>query len=74
LRIVTQGINEYNRWRYLLVGESNDEPSIIKPNEVAWVGYEYPDELRANQASGELTFVDGFFEDIALATSQEAAQ
>jgi 8-oxo-dGTP pyrophosphatase MutT (NUDIX family) len=66
LRIVAQGINEYNRYRYLLVGEAHEEPNIIEPDEVAWVGYVQPSELRTKQASGELTFVDGFFEDIGL--------
>jgi len=49
-----------------MVGETDDAPSISDPNEVMWVGYEYPERLREKQASGELAFVDGLFEDIEL--------
>lgn len=68
LRIVAQGVNEYSRYRYLLVGESEDEPSVQEPDEVEWVGYIHPDQLFQKSESGELTFVDGFFDDLSLAT------
>lgn len=64
LRLVAQGINEYNRYRYLFIGQASDEEPVGNPAEVQWVGYLHPDELRAGQAAGDLTFVDGFFEDI----------
>ncbi len=69
LRVIEQGLNEYNRFRHLLRGESDTEPSVSNPQEVMWVGYEYPAELLRQYASGERTFVDGFFEDIARAAS-----
>lgn len=68
-RIVARGINKYNRYRYLLVGESNDKPGHINPTEVEWARFIHPDELRAKQNSGEFTFVNEFFEDTELATS-----
>lgn len=71
LRVVAHGVNEYSRYRYLLVGQTQGEPPIGNPAEVQWVGYLHPDELRAGQASGEFAFVDGFFEDVALALSQD---
>lgn len=66
IRLVTQGINEYGRYRYLFVGGATEGEPAGDPREVQWVGYLHPDELHAGHASGELTFVDGFFEDIEL--------
>ncbi len=37
LKIVAQGVNKYNRYRYLLLGESNDQPGEVNPAEVEWV-------------------------------------
>jgi len=70
LKIVSQGVNKYNRYRYLLLGESNDEPGGVDPAEVEWVRFIHPDELRMKLSSGELTFVDEFFEDTELAISK----
>lgn len=69
--VVRAGVNEYNRWRYLVTAYTDDEPDIAltDPSEVAAVGFYSYDELKAKQASGEFTFVDGFFEDIELANS-----
>src|SRR5687768_6388214 len=39
IRKVHSGINEYNRWRHLLIADAEGEPSIINPEEVDWVGY-----------------------------------
>lgn len=67
-KIVHAGVSEYGRWRYLLTAMTGDEPNaaLIDPTEVAHVGFYTLEFLRQKQASGELTFVDGFFEDIAL--------
>lgn len=67
LQLVVHGVNVYRRYRYLYVGEADEEPCIKNPNEVMWTGYMDPDELHAKRSSGELTFVAGFFEDMALA-------
>lgn len=66
IRGVLSGINEYNRWRHLLVANTDGEPYISNPDEVAWVGYYPLDVLRQKHAAGE-GFVNGFFEDIELA-------
>lgn len=68
-KIVHAGVNEYGRWRYLLAAVTDDEPdaSLIDPTEVAHVGFYSLEALHQKQASGEFTFVDGFFDDIALA-------
>jgi 8-oxo-dGTP pyrophosphatase MutT (NUDIX family) len=65
LKVITQGINIYNRFRYLLVGESNDTPKQDSV-EAEWAGFISLDELREKQRSG-VTFVDEFFEDTELA-------
>ncbi len=67
LKIVAQGLNKYNRYRYLLLGESDDEPRKVDSAEVKWARFIHPDELRKGLNSGELTFVDEFFEDTELA-------
>ncbi len=68
IRRVHSGVNEYDRWRHLLLADAEGEPSISNPEEVDWVGYCEIDELRQKHADGE-GFVDGFFEDIELALS-----
>lgn len=70
IRTVHSGINEYNRWRHLLVADAEGEPNISRPEEVMWADYLDIDELRQRQAAGE-GFVDGFFEDIELALSHK---
>lgn len=72
VRIVRKGLNEYGHYRYLLVGTSDATPSVTDTDEVMWVSYMEIEELRRRQAliDGDverLTFVDGFFEDIAFA-------
>ena len=67
LMVIAKGVNKYNRYRYLVIGESNDEHIQADPNEVEWVQFIHPDELRQKYESGELTFVDEFFEDTNLA-------
>lgn len=71
--VIARGINEYNRYRYLLVTEVKDEPIVQDPDEVEWVRYMPIDELRKKAASGELTFVTGFFDDLdeALAANHQ---
>ena len=66
LRLVADGVNEYNRYRYLFVGEVEGE-SKVDPDEIEWIGYFPLDDLRQKHQSGELTFVDGFFADLDLA-------
>jgi isopentenyldiphosphate isomerase len=67
-RVVHAGINEYNRWRYLVAAYTDDTPdiSLTDPDEVAAVGFYSYEDLRAKQQTGEFTFVDGFFEDIDI--------
>lgn len=67
LRIVVKGVNKYNRFRYLLVGHSDDEPLSVNTSEVEWVAFMHPDILKVKQASGEFTFVDEFFQDTDVA-------
>lgn len=72
-KVVHAGVNEYNRWRYLVTATTEDEPDITltDPDEVAAVGFYAHDDLREKQQSGEFTFVDGFFEDIDLVIAAE---
>lgn len=66
IRRVHAGVNEYGRYRHLMVADAEGEPSIVDPEEVMWVGYMHPDELKERHAAGE-GFVNGFFEDVELA-------
>jgi 8-oxo-dGTP pyrophosphatase MutT (NUDIX family) len=67
LRVIASGINKYNRYRYLLVGEAETEPGEVNPAEVEWVCFIHPNELKLKSTTGDLTFVDEFFEDTDLA-------
>lgn len=69
LHVLHRGINPYDRYRYLFMGETNESPrrDEIDPAEVDWVGYEHPAALIAKRESGELTFIDGFFDDLDVA-------
>lgn len=73
VRVVYEGINKYNRYRYLLIGESDDLPGKPDPREVEWIRYIGIEELRQKQESGEHEFVGEFFEDtdIALEAKKE---
>lgn len=66
LQIVRQGVNQYNRYCYLIEGHTTDAPdtTAIDPNEVEWVAFHPHQKLLHGKESGEFTFVDGFFEDI----------
>jgi len=66
VRRVAQGINEYGRYRYLLYGESNQEPAEPDFTEVNWIGWRSPKELKDASVNGSLKFVEGFFEDLEL--------
>lgn len=69
LHPIKQGVNAYSRYRHLFRGETDvlHLPQLHNLEEVAWTAYEHPDELRAKSESGELTFVEGFFEDLDFA-------
>jgi 8-oxo-dGTP pyrophosphatase MutT (NUDIX family) len=67
LKIVEQKLNSYGRFRYLLAGIANGEPNSYDTVEVEWVKFISPEELKAKNQSGELTFVGEFFEDMELA-------
>lgn len=67
LEIVTKGVNIYDRYRYLIIGETNKKPGKTDTNEADWVSLIHPDELKDKQKSGEYKFVDEFFEDTKLA-------
>lgn len=65
LQVVDERVNSYGRYRYLLLGSSDEQPSRdLDPHEVEWAAYYSIEELRAKAETGEFTFVDGFFEDI----------
>lgn len=72
LQIVRQGVNSYGRFCYLLSAISDDMPAgIHDPEEVEWVAYHAPEALRRGFATGKLTFVDGFFEDLEHALAAQ---
>ncbi len=70
--VIAKGVNKYNRFRYLVVGDSNDLPGEPSLDEVEWIQFIHPDDLRAKYQAGELSFVDEFFEDTELAIRSKA--
>ena len=69
LKLIRQGVNEYNNYTYLFVGYSDEKPKIESPDEVQWVGIKSPEELKELKMNRKEKFVDGFFEDLELALS-----
>ena len=69
LKLIKQGINEYNTYSYIFVGYSDETPKIVTPEEVDWVGILSPTELKELNSSDKEKFVVGFFEDLELALS-----
>jgi len=61
-KIIQAGVNEYNRYRYLILAESDDEPepTLLDSTEVEWAAFYSLEELEHKRDSGEFTFVDGF--------------
>jgi 8-oxo-dGTP pyrophosphatase MutT (NUDIX family) len=66
VHLIAQGVNAYERYRYLFRGESKGLhlPQPRNLGEVAWTAYKQPDELRAKNRTRKLKFVKGFFEDL----------
>lgn len=67
LRKLKQGVNQYNRFRTLFVGEANQIPEEVDPKEAEWVKFMSVDELKAAKENGTLTFVHDFFDDLDTA-------
>lgn len=68
LKLLRQGVNKYNRYCFLYVGEANGIPNETNPNEVEWVKFISIDELREKSISKEFYFVHDFFEDLEWAS------
>lgn len=67
VKLIARGVNKYNRFRYLLIGESAEDPVPGDPAEVEWVKFYDVNELREKNRNGDFTFVDEFFEETELA-------
>jgi isopentenyldiphosphate isomerase len=67
IMLVRQGLNKYNRYRYLFIGTYEGKLGQVNPNEVEWVRFMSPKELREKEASREFEFVGDFFEDMDIA-------
>jgi len=67
LKVIDQRLNSYGRYRYLLVAKASGEPNGYDPEEVEWVRFILPEDLKNGKQSGELSFVGEFFEDMDLA-------
>ena len=74
MSVMRQGVNEYNRYCYLVLASTDDEPNmaVLDPSEVEWAAFYSQEELLQKQASHEYEFVKGFFEDMAYVLNQNA--
>ena len=61
---VRSGLNEYGRFCILVRGKSDEMPNNLNPLEVESADYHPLHELYAKRDSGEMEFVNGFFEDV----------
>lgn len=67
VRVVVTGLNKYNRFRYLLIGEATHTLAKIDLVEAKKVRFIHPTVLSKMFCAREETFVDEFFEDTELA-------
>jgi 8-oxo-dGTP pyrophosphatase MutT (NUDIX family) len=67
IRVISKGLNVYNRYKYLLIGEAQDGAQIVCSDESEWVRFMSTEDLKAKEISGELKFVKDFFENNELA-------
>ncbi len=66
-QLVTAGVNEYKRYRYLLVARSDDQPKLNEPRKMTWQAWRSVEELEQARDTGQLKFTYDFFEEVALA-------
>jgi 8-oxo-dGTP pyrophosphatase MutT (NUDIX family) len=66
LRLVSQGVNVYNRYRILAAARAVGTPKVVDAHEVSRVFAARPEELHALRGC-EVPFVRGFFADLELA-------
>lgn len=64
LQLVGQGVNAYRRYRVLATARPVGRPVARDPNEVSSVFQASSEELRRMAATGDKTFVKGFFDDL----------
>ncbi len=71
LEIVRKGVNVYGYYCYLFAAYSDEiPPTDLNPTEVAWADYVSVEDLRQNQKSGAMKFVEDFFIDLDAVLSQ----
>lgn len=70
LHLVAAGVNKYQRYRWLFVGTSQDEPVLSEPDEINWIAWKSIAELEAARDDASLTFVDEFFEETQAARAR----
>ena len=70
IQVVAEGVNAYGRYRILMHGVSNEEPTDVNFDEVNWAGWRSKEELQTGKTTGFLKFVDGFFEDLELVSTR----
>jgi len=68
LRLLRQGVNKYERYCYLFVGEADGEIGEIDKSEVEWVKFMSIGELRNAFNGKSLKFVHDFFDDLDMAS------
>ncbi|HTE58213.1 MAG TPA: NUDIX hydrolase [Verrucomicrobiae bacterium] len=62
-----QGVNAYNRYRYIFGAISNDTPQTKEPDQVQWVKWAKPHELEEWRDQQTYPFVEEYFLEIELA-------
>jgi len=65
LKLVTKGLNSYNRYRFLYSGSAEGNPITDKSN-AEWVKFIHPNDLNQGLETGQMSYVDEFFKDTEL--------
>lgn len=68
LKLIHQGLNSYGRYRYSFIGYAEGQP-FAEQKDAEWVKFIKLETLKSCQKSGEMIFVNEFFEETELALS-----
>ncbi len=70
LKLVTKGLNSYSRYRYLYSGNAEGNP-VADETDAEWVKFVHLSDLKQGLETGQMSFVDEFFEDTELSLRKE---
>lgn len=69
LTLVSSGVNQYGRYRWLFAATTQDAPELREPEDVEWLDFMPVSDLEAARDDGSHKFVADYFEELHAARS-----